>query len=855
MVLRSAWPALFAAILAPSTVFAETPAPVLTQPPVLEQMVEPVLPSDASYPAPELEIVVELDVTATGTVAAARLLSGVGAPFDQAAVEAGSRLRFSPARLETGEAVPVRVNFRFRMFAPLPPVPPPPPPPEPTTVRIELLEKGTRKPVEYAQVMAREQNVVLAEGVTDAQGRFELLVVSSSTFTLDLLPSGHEAVVEDLSPSPGEVVERRYYVARTGRSYETIVRGQLERREVNKEVIRAETVAKVPGTQGDTLKVIQNLPGVARPSFGGAPLVLRGAAPGDSRFFLEGQEIPSLYHFGGIRSTINSAFLEAVEFVPGNFGPELGRATGGVVDVRLRDPASDTFRGSVDLNLYDAGFALEGPISDELSLGAAFHRSWVDLFLPLVIPEDSNLAFDTAPRFYDYQFLATWRPSPTHKLRAIYYGSLDRLEALFDDPAGDPSVRGALSTRVMFHKLYLSSEAEISTRLKQTTSIQTGYQELSFALGQDFFFDLDVYRVSLRSIWDYEASDTVSVRVGTDSRIQFVNIGLTSPTPPKEGETPVPISTVDTVSVDQAATLTEPSLFLSLSFRPTEALRLLPSVRADYYSAIGKITVDPRMLAELRVYETTTLRAGLGLYQQPPQPDESDETTGSADLGAELSVQASLGVEQTLPYGLTLGLTGFYKWLDELVVRNPRLATNPSAPLYTNEGTGRILGLEALLKFQLEDVLYGWVAYTFQRSFRTDAPGGQERVFDFDQPHILTALATWEIGAGWSLGARWRLVSGNPYAPVTGSIYDAYTDVYVPVFARERSRLPAFHQLDVRLDKTWTFDTWKLGLYLDVQNAYNRQNPEGVSYSYDYSESQLLSGLPILPILGVRGDW
>ncbi len=842
------------ALLGASPALADEGTPTLFEPPELEQMVEPVLPEGALYPAPEIELVVELDVTRTGTVAAARLISGVGHPFDDAAVEAGTRLRFRPGRLSDGTAVPVRVTFRFRMFEPKAPEPPPPPP-EPLTIRGEILEKGTRRPVPYATVMAREARLILAEAVTDERGRFELSFVSSATVTLELLPSGHEALSETVRGEPGAQLERRYYLARTGRSYETIVRGQLERREVNKEVIRADVVAKVPGTQGDTLKVIQNLPGVARPSFGGAPLVLRGSAPGDSRFFLEGQEIPGLYHFGGLRSTFNSAFLEAVEFVPGNFGPEFGRATGGIVDVRTRDPATDAFRGSVDLNLYDAGFSLEGPVSEKLSLGGSFHRSWIDAFLPAFIPDDSNLSFDTAPRFYDYQILATWRPEEKHKLKAIYYGSLDRLEALFDDPADDPSVRGTLSTRVMFHNLYLSSEAELSDRLKQSTSVQTGYQELRFALGPDFFFDLNVFRVALRSVWDFDAHEKLSVRLGTDTRLQFVNIALSSPTPPKEGDTPVPLSSVDILSVDENATVTEPSVFLSLVYRPIEALSLLPSVRLDYYSAIEKATVDPRFLAELRIHETSTLRAGLGLYQQPPQPDESAEPTGNPDLNAERSVQASLGMEQKLPWGLSLGLTGFYKWLDELVVRNPALATNPSAPLYTNEGTGRILGLEALLRFELDDVLSGWVAYTFQRSFRTDAPGAEERVFDFDQPHILTALGTWNIGAGWSLGVRWRLVSGNPYAPVTGSIYDAFTDVYVPVFARERSRLPSFHQLDVRLDKTWTFDTWKLNLYLDVQNAYNRENPEGVSYSYDYSQSQFISGLPVLPIFGIRGDW
>jgi hypothetical protein len=65
-------------------------------------------------------------------------------------------------------------------------------------------------------------------------------------------------------------------------------------------------------------------------------------------------------------------------------------------------------------------------------------------------------------------------------------------------------------------------------------------------------------------------------------------------------------------------------------------------------------------------------------------------------------------------------------------------------------------------------------------------------------------------------------------------------------------RLPAFHSLDVRVDKEWRFDAWILAAYLEVQNVYNRQNPEGVQYNYDYSQSAVTPGLPILPVLGVR---
>jgi hypothetical protein len=250
------------------------------------------------------------------------------------------------------------------------------------------------------------------------------------------------------------------------------------------------------------------------------------------------------------------------------------------------------------------------------------------------------------------------------------------------------------------------------------------------------------------------------------------------------------------------------------------------------------------------------VKGGVGLYQQPPTPDRYNPQTGTPGIFAERSLQASLGVEQRIVDGIDLDLTGFYKDLDRLAVNNPAFSGDPTADRYASIGRGRILGLEAQLKARVSDWFSGWIAYTFQRSFRTDAPGVAERPFDFDQPHILTALGTFQIGRGWSAGFRFRLVSGNPITPVTGSVYDARSDVFVPVYgAKNSDRLPLFHQLDLRVDKTWTFKAWKLSAYLDVQNVYNRKNPEGTSYSYDYSQSTPAAGLPILPILGVKGEW
>ncbi len=853
-----------AALLAPALAAADpgtsTIAPGLAQAPALLHLEPAQLPPDTVYPAPEVSVVLALDVTVTGTVSGVALVEGIGEPFDGAALQAGARFRFQPARLTTGEAVPVRINFRLRMQAPVVETTtvsePVPPPMLTASVQGRLLERGTRRPIPQVLVTAARGDVVLSETTSDDEGRFTL-AVDTSTFTLIAEPGTHEPLVlREQRADPAQVEPVTHYLRAVSSAYAVEVRGQARRREVTQRVVTRDVVRQLPGTQGDTLKVVQNLPGVARPAFGGGPLVLRGATPGDSRTFLEGQEIPQIFHFGGLRSTFASTFLESVEMLPGNFGPDYGRAIGGVVDVRVRDPARDLFRGEVDFNLFDAGFALEGPVTDTLSIGGGFRRSYIDAILPAVIPDDAAVSFDVAPRYYDYQLLAAWRPSPDHTVRGFYYGALDRIELLFADPADDPKVRGTLSARTMFHNLQVEWKARLSSTVSGETSLKTGLNNLQFLLGPEFFFDLDVQTVSLRSAWSYRAGDRVTLRLGTDSRVQWVTIGLSSPTPPKEGENPVPVSTAEVLGVTRETTLVEPALFAELIWKPTDTLQVLPSVRLDYYQAIASATLDPRLSIQYRPADAWTIKAGVGLHQQQPQYDESDAFTGTPTLIASRSLQTSLGVEHQIISGVSWELIGFYKALDRIVSRGvPGTGAAGDAPNYTNDGTGRILGLELLVIATVPDIFTGWLAYTFQRSFRTDRPGAEERVFDFDQPHILTALGTFQLGDGWSAGARFRLVSGNPSAPVTSSIYDSFADVYVPVYGARTERLGTFHQLDLRVDKTWTFEEWKLNLYLDVQNAYNHGNQEGWRYSYDYRVREPVTGLPIVPVLGLRGEW
>ena len=117
-------------------------------------------------------------------------------------------------------------------------------------------------------------------------------------------------------------------------------------------------------------------------------------------------------------------------------------------------------------------------------------------------------------------------------------------------------------------------------------------------------------------------------------------------------------------------------------------------------------------------------------------------------------------------------------------------------------------------------------------------------------------LGSYKLGRGWEAGARFRYVTGSLYTPNVGGVVDFDAGAYAPIPASERfgARNPAFHQLDIRIDKLWKFSSWQFSAYLDVQNVYNRQNAEGVSYNYNYSKSDVISGLPILPVIGVRGE-
>jgi hypothetical protein len=161
------------------------------------------------------------------------------------------------------------------------------------------------------------------------------------------------------------------------------------------------------------------------------------------------------------------------------------------------------------------------------------------------------------------------------------------------------------------------------------------------------------------------------------------------------------------------------------------------------------------------------------------------------------------------------------------------------------------------LRQDLGSGFFGWISYSLIRSERQDHPDTPWRLFDYDQTHVATLVASYDLGRGFEIGTRVRYASGFPRTKVVGSFYDARRDLYEPVFSIKQNgiRIPAFFQIDVRFAKRFEWKPVKLEVFLDVQNVTNRRNAEDIAYNYNYTNQANITGLPILPVIGARAEW
>jgi TonB family protein len=851
-------------------------------PPRLLKFVDAEYPSAAKEAGLTADVLLRLRVESDGSVSEAEVIESAGHGFDEAAVAAARQFVFAPAT-RAGQPIVVRIPFKYS-FTLQEQVIEAPTAPTRGNFAGQVRIAGVDAPLGGAEIRLRDAAGQTYTTTSDANGWWSLEDLPAGNYQLEVDAAGFSPLAATEEVRAGEATELVYRLAPSlGAAIVVSVLGERPPREVSRRTITRREVTSVPGTGGDALRSLQSLPGLARPPGLAGLLIVRGSAPEDTAVFVDGDNVLNIYHFGGLSSAIPSELLERIDFYPGNFGVRHGRVMGGIVDVGLRSPdtqcrspgsapeaESRCFHGLLQADLIDARALLQGPLPmSGWSFAVAGRRSWVDVWLkPALNALEANVT--TAPVYHDYQIIVERAPKAGTRLSFRFLESDDALELLISNPsAGDPGLLGgSLKYGLSYFRIQSLIDVQLSRSVSLSTLLSFGRDRNEFSLGR-FRFDLESYPIQARSEFAFDLAPGLTLHAGLDFQLGPFDVLVRAPEPPRPGEpSPGPFSTRPVLETTQSSTFFRPAWYADALWK-VGALTLVPGARVDYARDTGHADFSPRISAryDLSVRESradgsvsqrTTLKGGVGVFHQPAQPQETDAVFGTPGLASNRAVHYSLGLEREFTDHIELGLEGFYKHLDELVSRNP----GPDGSFaYDNQGSGYVVGGEALLKYKADARFFGWLAYTLSRSMRKDQPGGESYPFQYDQTHILTVLGSYRIGRGWEVGARFRLVSGPLDTPTLAlpnlpGIYAADAAAYTPLQGAPFSeRLPLVHQLDLRVEKNWRLSDISLTFYIDLWNAYNHPADEQIAYNFDYSRRSYQQGLPLLPSLGFRGEF
>lgn len=621
--------------------------------------------------------------------------------------------------------------------------------------------------------------------------------------------------------------------------------------------LQREELTTVPGTFGEPLRVVSTLPGVTRTPFGLGYFLVRGASFENTGFLVDGFPVPILYHLGAGPAVLSSRLVQSLDFYPGGYPVSYGRFLGGVIGLRTGPPPSESFRGELEVDLFRASALAVVPFQEGRgTVTAAYRRSYFDLILPLVTD-----GFDL---FYqDWQVRLDYRVHENLDASLFWFGSEDSLEVSTSRGAGVTDATANTSLNYRFDRLIGSLTWRIgpATRLKWASTIGIDRTRVGRVAPGDSSQStrLDGTTLGQRLELSLRHNDTWSTSYGVDTLALLYEVETPLPVPEGIGRINPPINSFTTQNTTSLALtpMTLTAAPYAEAVLRTGKLEATAGLRVDVmnYARVLVAVVDPRTVARFKLSDAVTLKAATGLFAQPALPFQIDTTLGNPEMRPQRSWQSSAGVELALPWTLEVQSQLFYSQMSRLGRTTPQIVEDrdgqPRRQVFVDDGQGRAYGLELLVRRKLERGLYGWLSYTLSWSERY-LEGGETLPFFFDQRHVLN-LALSYAWQKWRFGTRLQLASGRPTRPVNGGAYDADENEYEPIRGGFSARLPAFHQVDVRVDRDFEWSRYVRGsVYLDVLNVLNTQNTEGYLYQYDLQKRARLPSLPILPTLGFR---
>jgi hypothetical protein len=745
---------------------------------------------------------------------------------------------------------------------------------------------------------------VLLEGTTmgtatDGTGRYRFTGVTPGTYNVRATFVGYDPLVRSniiLTSGNGKVVDLELNTGSQALGEVTVVANRAIRvatpeSPLSVQRINSEEIRSNPGGNFDISKVLQSLPGVGGGGSGGTAgfrndIIIRGGAPNENVYYLDGIEVPVINHFqtqgsaGGTAGIINISFLEDVTVSTSAFNARYDNALSSVLQFRQREGNPDRLQGNLRTSATEVALTTEGPLGKNTTFLAGARRSYIQLLL-------KALDEPVRPSYWDAQFKTTTKLGAKTTLTTLGIGALDHFElgvptnstpakevTLRDAPTSDEwnytvgvglrqlirkgFVNVALS-RTQLHnsvnqfedgiagdesrRVLLTRSGETETKLRADVNGTAGKWQYSYGVsGQYSQYDNRFFNRLRRAVYDAQGQ-LVSPKV--DVRFQTTN------------------------NYFRFGAFTQ----LTRSFLDGDRLTLSAGLRTDGNSFttdgrnLGR-TLSPRVSASYALLPTLNVNASVGRYYKIP----INTVLGYRDTLGTLVNQSNryirsdhyvAGLEWLPGPATRFTLEGFYKKYDyyPVTARDGISLANLGSDFtavgneaVTSTGKGRAYGLEFFFQQKLTKKVFAVATLT---AYRSEFTGRDGRYVPsaWDSRFLASALLGRKFSKGWEMGFKYRYAGGSPYTPydlaASQASYLATGRGVLDYQQLNTQRLGAFQQFDYRLDKRLNWRKLSLDLFLDVQNAFVLKNPGLPDYTFertpDNSGFATTDGLAIQP--------
>lgn len=610
-------------------------------------------------------------------------------------------------------------------------------------------------------------------------------------------------------------------------------------------------IEKSPGANRDISKVIQSFPGVqSTPAFRN-DVIIRGGGPSESRFYLDGVEVPFINHFatqgasGGPVGIINADFIREVNYYSGAFPANRGNALSGVLEFNQVDGNPDKTNFQFTLGASEIAGTVDGPAGEKTTYVVSARRSYLSFLFGIL-----ELPF--LPTFNDLQFKVRTRIDAKNEITFIGLGAFDTNELNLDIENPDESQQYLLSQlpendqwsysvgAVYKHFAEHSFHTFVASRSHFNNSA-IKYLDNNFSSENNKI--LDYTSGELENKLRYENTARFGdFKLNAGASLDFASYtNSTSQQRFYNGQ-------VVNIGYNTDLNLVKWGLFAQASKNfLNERLTLSFGLRTDannYSKSMSNIfkQLSPRFSASYSLAPQWSLNFNTGRYYQLPSYTslgykKNDVLVNKENQLKYISVDHLIGGFEYRPSSIVLfSLEGFWKGY-----KNYPFSVNDGISLANKGADFGVVGDEEVLSIS-KGRAYGTefqtringqkgnlnLSYTLVRSEFGDAQGNY-LPSTWDSKHLVALTGTRELKNDWRVGGRWRFVGGLPYTPwdleksANVNVWNLTGGPSLDYSKLNSLRFSAFHQLDLRVDKSFYLNKITAKFYIDIQNLYNFQ--------------------------------